>query len=692
MYTKRREHIEQPACTERAGASARRLWFGSYPVRANFISCALALLCTCALSCDPTSPSYHAIKAIDPHATGALYMCYEVLLSFPGNEHAIMFLALACMLIVPIRYVCFGRHDRLRASTVFPALAFAACMVFGRSYDLTDSAALAVGGISRIIMSLISGAGFAVLAYVGICLLFEFFDGEVRGCTVFSESRFGRIWAACHALLDRHPVIVPCCALLVAWVPTFIASMPGLFMGDTGGQIRQWFNLPSGTSDYLSLIDPQVLLNGHHPVAHTALLGSCVQLGMGLFGNENAGVLIYTTLQYVLTALAVAYALAVLRKLGVGLLARSIVLGFFVAMPLFSNYAVLITKDVLFTDAFLLLVVQTAMCMRARCGRGDWLLLALGAIGCAFLRNGGIVFSVIACLVVAACRWRGGGTRRSGAFGALAVLAAACALYGMFSYVVMPVLKITPGSRREVLSIPFQQTARFVAKHDSAHAGIPGGTDDGLVSDEERAAIDAALDYETLASRYNPDKSDAVKNGFNEDATAEDMAAYVRAWAEMLLKDPGSYLSAFINNYYGYFYPSEKSVWIYDTASSVEMMHREENTLYFDFEPASGSLVDGCNAAVNLYRCAVQRIPLVSLTMNSASYVWLLVLLSAYLVRRRRMQGFSLLLPLWGVVAVCLIGPCNGATYMRYLYPVIVALPFAMALVLRPVPVGAIHR
>ncbi len=36
------------------------------------------------------------------------------------------------------------------------------------------------------------------------------------------------------------------------------------------------------------------------------------------------------------------------------------------------------------------------------------------------------------------------------------------------------------------------------------------------------------------------------------------------------------------------------------------------------------------------------------------------------------------LVPLLGVLAVCLIGPCNGSTYMRYLYPVIACMPFAI--------------
>ncbi|MDM8275674.1 DUF6020 family protein [Enorma phocaeensis] len=745
-----------------------------YPLAQTVASFALAILCTAALSMDATAVTHADIMDIDPTASGALYICYEVLLSFAGHDGAIPLLALAILLTFPVRYVFFGKRDSWRPSVVLPSVFFALCMVFGRSYDLTDSAQLAIGGISRVIESLISGAGFALLAHTAIYLVFEGFDwlGEHR--VPFSESRYGRVWQVLDTLLNRHPFVFPLLLILVCWAPTFIGSAPGVFMGDTGAQIRQWFNLPNGTSDYLNLINPDVLLNGHHPVAHTALLGGCVQLGMALFGDENLGVLMYTTLQFALSAMAIAYAVGSLRRLGVNLLVRAMALGFFAFMPLFSNYAVLITKDVLFADAFLVLVIQTVKLLvpggmawrtlletAALKVRGpfapkvyeplpapvaeaaldasaseeghaalegglsfrgfaalmysgvvvpftarDWFLLAAAALGCTFLRNGGIVFPLASCALVAAfclfdarrlagfsalpgrpvassadIRARGTHLRRAAA-GALAVLLVTAGAQLVFSKVVMPACDITPGSRREALSIPFQQTARFVQKHDGANAGIEGGSSDGLVTEEERAAIDAVLDYSTLASRYDPDKSDNVKNEFNEDATSEDLAAYFRVWFEMFFKDPACYVSAFANNYFGYFYPSTKDAWMYTTSSSAEVESREINRRYFTFHRMESPVVAACDSAVNLYRTAVQRIPLLSLTLSSSSYVWVLLLISVYLLRGRQWRTLAALVPLWGVLAVCLIGPCNGSTYMRYLYPIILALPCMVAVAL----------
>lgn len=687
----------------------RLLWFKHYPLWQSVIAFLLGLLATAALSINLEPVSYKTIAKLDPTATGALYICYEVLLSFAGHSDAIVLLALALLLVLPMRYALFGKGDSLRPSLVFPAAAFALCTVFGMSYDLTDSAALVLGGISQVIKAIIMGAGCAVLGHTGLYLFFDCLDWLGTQRPTFSESRFGVAWRAAHAVLDRRPFFIPLVLIVLAWSPSFIAAMPGIFMGDTGAQIRQWFNLPNGTSDYLNLINPDVLLNGHHPVAHTALVGGCVQLGMQAFRDENAGLLIYTTLQFLITAATVAYLVCSLRRFGCGLAPRTASLLFFAFMPLFSNYAALITKDVLFADALAVLAVQTATLLAEGAnfdpGAGgsvavrsrDWALLAASSIGCTFLRNGGLVFPLAACgLAAIFSAWdavrarRRTDAARSNApaaphrrWMAIAGVAALVLVLNMaFTRVVMPALDITPGSRREMLSIPFQQTARFVQKHDGANAGIEGGTDDGLVREEERQIIDRVLGYGTLASRYDPDKSDAVKNGYNEDATTQDLAAYFAVWAKMFLRDPESYVSAVVNNYYGYFYPSERDAWFYSTVEGAKIMAREENRAYFDFHPLENPLVNACGHAVNLYRVAIQRVPLVSLIMSSASYAWLLIAVGIYLLRSRQWRSLALMVPLFGVLLVCLIGPCNGSTYMRYLYPAILSLPFALPVAL----------
>lgn len=103
-----------------------------------------------------------------------------------------------------------------------------------------------------------------------------------------------------------------------------------------------------------------------------------------------------------------------------------------------------------------------------------------------------------------------------------------------------------------------------------------------------------------------------------------------------------------------------------------------DNLKYFDFHPVDSKVVRWCDHLINLYRVAVQRIPFISLTMSSATYVWIMIAVVVYLLRRHSWRGLAIWVPLLGVLAVCLIGPCNGSTYMRYLYPVIACMPFAI--------------
>ncbi len=694
---------------------ARKVWFKRYPAGQTLAAFALAVFAVCAFSIAPFDVDSADVFAIDPAATGAYYIALEVLLSFAGHYDAIALLSLACLLTFPFRYVFFGRHDSWRPSIVIPAAVFSALVVVGYSYDATNTAELVLGGISRVIEALIQAAGWYLLGHTAIYLAFECLDWLGWHRIDFSEARMGRIRRVADFALERHPLLGPAVLLALAWAPTLLASLPGLFMGDTGAQIRQWFNLPNGTSDYLNLIDPNVLLNAHHPVVHTALIGGCVQLGISVLGSANVGVIVYTLLQFCATVLCVAYMMSTLWRMGAGMVARLTVLAFFVFMPMFSNYAVLLTKDVFFADFLLLMALQTAKLLvprvRERCGGStgepaalpdiempygarDWVLLALASFGTAFFRNGGIVLSAAALLLTSfvllldrrhaaraqAALWA---PRLRRVLAPAATFAATLAVSLWFTGVFMPAHGITPASKREALSIPFQMTARFVQKHDGVHSGVEGGTDDGLVTDEEREIIDRVLDYSTLGSRYNPNKSDAVKNAYNEDATAADLSAYFRVWAEMFWKDPESYVSAFVNNYYGYFYPSERDAWTYSPAESKKIIERKGNQVEpFDFHAIVNPLTTLCTRLVNIYRVAIQRIPLLSLSMSSATYVWLMVLSTIYLLRARQWRSLALWVPLWGVLAVCLVGPCNGATYMRYIYPVILIAPFVAALTL----------
>lgn len=595
------------------------------------------------------------------------------------------------------------------ASAWVVAVLFAAAMLFGRSFDEAGSAAYIVGGITPAIRSCWYFIGWLLPARALVELAFEGLDRLRAHGTCPSGDRARSVSPSCGRLrravrlvlgaFDRHPFAAPALVLALCWLPVLVGYAPALFMWDTNTQILQWFGLPNHISSSVDLLDSSVLLTQHHPPLHTALVGLCVQAGISLAGSENLGIFIYAVLQWIVDILAISWAFRIVQIVGAPRAPRFVALGFIALVPAYSNYSVLVTKDVLFASALLLFAIELVYLVfcaasfdgRIAFSRRHAVLLVAGALGTALLRSGMVVAVAGGALAATLLLWRmqrrlaREGLRPVSARSLLRVpliaLALVIAVNLLLARVVYPALAITPSSKREVLSIPMQQVARFMRDRPDA------------VQPEDLRAIDRVLDAPGLARLYDPSKSDPVKATYKEQASSDDLSAFWQTWARLFARDPGCFISATAANYYGYFYPAHAMSWSYTSYfSSLVMANTETNLIYsdiasyFSFHQLDHPLVRALDGLCSGYRLLFQRLPFLTLTMQAALYDWALVLLTAYAVRRRRSHAAVFLVPAWVVLLIALVGPCNATTYFRYAYPVALLVPFLALLVMAPDP------
>lgn len=678
--------------------------------------CASGLL----LDLSGASSTYSEITHLFGEVHGASYIVAELLCSLPARDGALAVLGLTAALFALFRRAGRGasaagarvlaeRSGGGGASAWAVAVLFAAAMLFGRSFDETGSAAYIVGGITPAIRSCWYFIGWLLPARALVELVFEGLDRlRAHGtCPSGGRDRFvspscGRLRRAAHLVLgafDRHPFAASALVLALCWLPVLIGYAPALFMWDTNTQILQWFGLPNHISSSVDLLDSSVLLTQHHPPLQTALVGLCVQAGISLAGSENLGIFIYAVLQWAVDILVISWAFRIAQIVGAPRAPRFVALGFIALVPAYSNYSVLVTKDVFFASALLLFAIELVylvFCAASSDGRIAFsrrhaVLLVAGALGTALLRSGMIVAVAGGALAATLLLWRmqrrlaREGLRPVSARSLLRVpliaLALVIAVNLLLARVVYPALAITPSSKREVLSIPMQQVARFMRDRPDA------------VQPEDLSAIDRVLDAPSLARLYDPSKSDPVKATYKEQASSDDLSAFWQTWARLFVRDPGCFISATAANYYGYFYPAHAMSWSYTSYfSSLVMANTETNLIYsdiasyFSFHQLDHPLVRALDGLCSGYRLLFQRLPFLTLTMQAALYDWALVLLTAYAVRRRRSHAAVFLVPAWIVLLIALVGPCNATTYFRYAYPVALLVPFLALLVMAPDP------
>ena len=115
-------------------------------------------------------------------------------------------------------------------------------------------------------------------------------------------------------------------------------------------------------------------------------------------------------------------------------------------------------------------------------------------------------------------------------------------IYFILSKIVYPILDIAPGSLAEMLSIPFQQTARSLHEKE-------------VYEEADIEKINKVLDVDVISKRYNPLLSDNVKGTFNRNCTTKELIDYFKVWGKYLFKYPLTYIEATLNNIYDFVYP-----------------------------------------------------------------------------------------------------------------------------------------
>lgn len=520
-------------------------------------------------------------------------------------------------------------------------------LVLGHSYNEKGSWALLFGGGRDTLISALVFAALFILFSLCIGLLFSFLDNFRLPTAQKEEGRF-------RALFERRPVLVSMIILIVCWLPYIIAFYPAILSPDPSFQIMQFFGIETKYSDYVIMINENVLITNHHPVLHTLLLGGLTKLG-DILGSVNLGLFFYSIVQITVLSSTLAYSVRYLGKIGMPYTFRLVVLFIFALLPIFPFYAMSPVKDVLFSAFILLYLIFIHSLLTGRTKLNVYRVISLTAIMLLIqlLRHNGFFLIIMTIPLVFAV---GREYRKK----LTLVFVCAVGLYMGYNKILLPLLEITPGSVREMLSVPFQQTARYVSEHSDE------------LTDSDIEIIDNILGYEDLADRYNPALADPVKNGYNKYATNEDLLAYFGVWFDGLLKHPTTYMQATIHNIYGYLCPNKTSWYIYHSYDDRLEKRGIEYSYNEDFEMM--------RLVVSLCALALPYIPVAGLSVNIGFYVWLLIIMAGYLIHRKKARDITYLLPYIAVVLVCFISPAN--TYFRYVLPLMMHMPFIVGLFL----------
>lgn len=455
---------------------------------------------------------------------------------------------------------------------------------------------------------------------------------------------------------SKHQLLWISLIIFLCWLPSLIMLYPGSLANDSWGQLSQTLSLKDGVWDFSS----------HHPVLGTIIMSVIIIPIHTLTNDWQLGFFAYVILQAVSASLCFSYSIVYMRKKMKQKKRTSLIfLLIYCFYPIFIASTQTIAKDLLSACFFLLFIIQFIEIIRT--GGASLLdkrslpVFIVTCILCILTKKTSfyiILFSVLPLLVI---------LKRSRKLISLIVLVMAS-----FSLIFIPIVQktfsIKPSLTREMLSLPFQQSANYIIRHGEE------------ITDHEKSVLENTLDYYNITTQYDPIDADHIK-GNSKIISNREYLSYLKTWLIQGIKHPETYIEAAFKQNAGWF-----SYLIY--LPSTDMKHHNQLNLEYMPEKVterSEFFLSTSQIFNDIYQFIFQ-IPIIGAVLTFVFVASLLPLfIMATIYHRHKQNGLKYLFACAPVILSLFIG-CylapQSATIegVRYLYPILYSSPLLLML------------
>lgn len=522
------------------------------------------------------------------------------------------------------------------------ALILAVCMIIGKEQTAHEDLKY---GLFAVVMFV----GYVPAFYLLVSLCGDWF--YKRSLQQDAGKKPGKLtdW-----LFEKHVVLGVMLVVFLCRLPYLISFFPCSMSWDGGAQISNFYG--------------REIFTNHHPPFVSFFYGAIAWYSQK-WGCANLGMFLIPLTQTTLSAFAVAQVCVILKKMKSPYWMRWGILVYYAAFTVWCIFDVTVIKDSLYVPFALLFGVQIVYCLFFKeeffAKKRNIVLLVLYAIMMTQIRNNGIfvllftlpfVFFVIPnrrkiCMAVA-----------------VVVMLGITALLDNFVYPAMGVISLE--DKVDTYCILFQQTAKYAKEHPED------------VTDEERVVLDAVFDYDELSSNYEPHLADWVKNclreqeGSETNPTGSHFAAlkkdYLKVWFAQFLRHPLTYIDAFFECSYGYYYPEV------GTYKEGLGFYEEERYMFTPSMSDAKQIEQLAPARFLLEQLSkLEHVPGIGMLYRCGFYAWCVIFAFVYLIIRKKYVSLIVTIPAIVNLLVCMISPVN--TCIRYAFGTMCMVPVILA-------------
>ncbi len=505
----------------------------------------------------------------------------------------------------------------------------------------------------QMVFSHYAAFGLSLLKAAGMTVVFVYLFSLIQEISLPAEEEYS---------FSTFSVLKRMLLILLLWLPYMIIMIPGCMNPDTTDQVAQVLGNAKycWTAQRINLISEEVLLNNHHPVFHTMLIGVFVKLGE-MIGSYLIAFTIFGFLQSTLLAFTLSFQCEVIKCRTSSRKFLLICTLFCALNPIFPLYGVTLMKDIPFAIVlwWCMWKFYRMMSDPKAISISDCIVLGILLVFWMLTRNNSFyILLVLFPFTLIFLRKHKAALLKTGVTMLLALLFFKAGIQGA----IFSAMQISNSSSQEMYSVPFVQTARVLAEHP-----------DEITEEEKDILLHIFTtkkgDVQEIAERYlsQPAKADRVKERFSKETGPEYMGQYRRLWLKWLTKYPSDYIQAFLNLNYPWFTvdsPHDNRFYNGITDETIAEMLPDMKNLFVMPRRILGAFI-----------IWLAKIPVLGWLVEFSFYTWaVLHLLIVMIIKKRKAEILTMGMVLVNYM-ICFVGP---VAYMRYAFPTLCVLPMLL--------------
>lgn len=455
--------------------------------------------------------------------------------------------------------------------------------------------------------------------------------------------------------LMEHPAWIAL-LLLFSWLPCYIALFPGGFSYDATDEFNQQFTV----------------YNNEFPRLHSVLIIKFLNKVYQFTGSYNTGIAIYAGIQMVLFSAMYTHILVGLYRQKINHIVLLCALFYCALFPVIHLTVTHVGRDTLFAGlmTYTLFLLYLLANDKNRFMESRWKPLLLGiVISLAVLsrNNGSQQAMLVLLLILNIFIW--GFTWKTSLRGKVIFSVCNLVFYFTISFLLTAICQpIHLSTKNASLSLPSQTLGRAYFYEPEKW------------SKDDIACLSHYVNMKHL--RYCPELADPTKARIKNDVLEDDFWGFLKFWARMGCKCPGSYADALI--------AQTRYIWYPDSLIDGYVragVYENSDKCYFGvgIEPP-GTATHLLPAVENYYRdiglsLSFERIPILSMLFSIGFQFWVILNSMFYAVYRRCKH---LYLPMGFILMFLLLTFFVPIVLLRYFMPVFLFFPITIAMTVQP--------